>query len=91
MQQVYFIRNCFFEPSLDTRFDWIEDCLRRIKIIFFWGKPAIIGTHRINFMGSLNEENRKKNLKDFSVLLKLILETWPDVEFTTTDRLGEFY
>jgi hypothetical protein len=91
MNMVYFVRNCFFEPSLNNRIDWIKDCISRMKIIFFWGKPAIIGTHRINFMGSLNEENRKANLKLFGDLLKTILETWPDVEFTTTDRLGEHY
>jgi hypothetical protein len=91
LKQVYFIRNCFFEPALDPDFDWNEDCIRRIKIAFFWGKPAIIGIHRINFIGSLDEENRKKNLKAFSVLIKTILETWPDVEFTTTDKLGELY
>jgi hypothetical protein len=89
--QVYFIRNCFFEPALNREFNWIQDCLRRLEIIFFWNKPAILGTHRINFIGSLDEENRKCNLKDFSILLKLILKTWPDVEFTTTDRLGELY
>jgi hypothetical protein len=89
--QLYFVRNCFFEPALNSRVNWVEDCLRRMKIIFYWGKPAIIGTHRINFMGSLNEESRKQNLKDFSNLLKLILETWPDAEFTTTDKLGELY
>lgn len=91
IQQVYFIRNCFFEPALNAGFNWIDDCINRIKIIFFWGKPAIIGTHRINFIGSLNEENRKNNLKVFSLLLKSILEIWPDAEFTTTDKLGEYY
>jgi hypothetical protein len=42
-------------------------------------------------MGSLNEENRKNNLRNFSILLRMILETWPDTEFTTTDKLGELY
>lgn len=91
IQQVYFIRNCFFEPAFNSHYNWIEDCRRRIKIVFSWGKPAIIGTHRINYIGSLNEENRKKNLRDFSVLLKMIVETWPDAEFITTDKLGELY
>jgi len=90
-QQVYFIRNCFFEPALNPRHNLIDECLRRLKIIFFWKKPAIIGTHRINFIGSLNEKNRKQNLKNLSVLLKKILEIWPDVEFLTTDKLGELY
>lgn len=91
MQQVYFIRNCFFEPALNPGYNWIKDCLRRLEIIFFWNKPAIIGTHRINFIGSLNEKNREQNLRELSLLLKLILQTWPDVEFTTTDKLGELY
>jgi hypothetical protein len=91
MQQSYFVRNCFFEPALHPGFKWIEDCLKRLKIIFFWGKPAIIGTHRINFIGSLNEENRKQNLLCFYELLKQIVKIWPDVEFITTDKLGELY
>ncbi|MBE0652767.1 MAG: hypothetical protein IH594_03155 [Bacteroidales bacterium] len=89
--QLYFVRNCFFEPALKPQFDWVENCIHRLKIIFLHEKPAIIGTHRINFIGALNEENRKRNLEQFSLLLKLILKNWPDVEFITTDRLGEIY
>jgi len=89
--QRYFVRNCFFEPSENGGTNYIEEVLRRMKIIFFWGKPAIIGSHRINFMGSLDEENRSKNLKVFSKLIQAILHTWPDVEFTTTDKLGGLY
>lgn len=91
LKQFYFVRNCFFEPSINPDFNYIKDCLQRMKIIFFWGKPAIIGTHRLNFIGSLNEENRTKNLSLFSVLIKSILKKWPDVEFITTDKLGEYY
>lgn len=89
--QRYFVRNCFFEPSLNPGFNWIEDCLRRLDIIFYWGKPAIIGTHRINFIGSLMEDNRKKNIRLFESLIGAILKKWPDVEFTTTDKLGDTY
>ena len=89
--QIYFVRNCFFEPSLNPKFNWIKDCLNRIRIIFFWGKPVIIGTHRINFIGTLDENNRRKNLNELAILLKAILKSWPDVEFTTTDDLGKKY
>lgn len=89
--QFYFIRNCFFEPSIHPKFNYIEDCLRRMEIIYFWGKPAIIGTHRINFMGSLLEENRTENLRQFRELIGAILKKWPDVEFISTDKLGELY
>lgn len=89
--QFYFIRNCFFEPSLYSGSDLIAEIFRRLKIIFFWGKPAIISTHRINFIGSLDEENRSRNLELLKQLLQLILKTWPDVEFITTDKLGRLY
>jgi hypothetical protein len=91
MEQTYFIRNCFLEPALNAKFNYLADCLKRISIIFSWGKPAIIGTHRINFIGSINNENRRRNLKILSALLSSILNIWPDVEFTTTDKLGEKY
>ena len=91
MAQFYFVRNCFFEPALNSNFNWVDDCLKRIKIIFFWGKPAIIGTHRINFIGALDEKNRTRSLKYLTILLSLILKIWPDVEFITTDKLGDLY
>lgn len=87
--QVYLVRNCFFEPSLNPGTDWTRECLSRIKIAFNRKKPAIVGIHRLNFIGSLNEKNRTENLRKFSELLELIIKTWPDVEFTTSDRLGE--
>ena len=89
--QRYFVRNCFFEPAEYRGVNLIEEVLRRMKIIFFWGKPAILGSHRINFMGSLDEENRSNNLKMLDDLLQAILKTWPDVEFISTDKLGDLY
>lgn len=85
--QTYLVRNAFFEPSLRPDYDWISDCLNRIRIAFRWGKPAIIGSHRINFIGSIHEENRTKNLVLFKNLLNQITKHWPDVEFYTSDKL----
>ena len=89
--QRYFVRNCFFEPALNHGIISIDEIMKRLKIIFYWGKPAIIGTHRINFIGSLNEDNRKRNLEQLSLLIKKILKHYPDAEFTTTDKLGKLY
>ena len=85
--QKYLIRNAFFEPSLEPNIDWVDDCLSRIKIAFRWGKPAIIGVHRLNFIGAIYEENRTKNLASFKRLLKEITKRWPEVEFCTSDEL----
>jgi hypothetical protein len=87
--QYYLIRNCMFEPSLYKRANPVETCLERVRIAYNLGKPAIIGSHRINYIGSLIEENRADNLKLLSELLRRIIHTWPDVEFMTSDRLGD--
>jgi hypothetical protein len=87
--QYFLIRNCFFEPSLTKISDPVGECLNRINIAFRWHKPAIISSHRINFMGSLDEKNRTDNLKLFQDLLKRIIKTWPDMEFMTSDQLGD--
>jgi hypothetical protein len=85
--QQYLIRNAFFEPSLEPNIDWVTDCLKRINIAFRWGKPAIIGSHRLNFIGAIHEENRTKNLMLLKTLLKEIIKNWPDVEFSTSDKV----
>lgn len=82
-------RNCFFEPSTKPGYDYVDDCLNRIKIAFKWGKAANICTHRLNFIGSIHKENTDRNLQMFKKLLFEIKKNWPDVEFVTSDQLGE--
>jgi hypothetical protein len=40
-------------------------------------------------MGSLDEKNRRDNLILFKDLLRRIIKQWPDVEFMTSDQLGD--
>lgn len=87
--QYYLLRNCFFEPSLSEATDPVGECLSRINIAFRWHKPAVISAHRINFIGSLDEKNRSDNLRLLHELLKRIIKLWPDVEFLTSDQLGD--
>ncbi len=86
--QRYLVRNAFFEPSITPDVDCVSDCMQRIAIAFRWGKPAIIGSHRINYMGYLQPENRENNLRLLHTLLRQIIARWPDVEFMSTDQLG---
>lgn len=85
--QRYLVRNCYFEPSSDPAKDWVGSCLKDIGRAFFWKTPAIISAHRVNFIGSIVEKNRTRNLLLFRELLSKILRKWPDVEFLTTDQL----
>lgn len=85
----YITRNCFFEPSLVAKSDWVDYTLASIQDAFRWHKPAIICAHRINFIGFIDETNRMRNLKLLNELLKRICKKWPDVEFMSSDQLGE--
>lgn len=84
----YIIRNCFFEPSQEGK-SWVDSCLNEINIAFKLHKPAIISTHRVNYIGSLNVANRDRGLRQLTELLKRILKNWPDAEFLTTPQLGQ--
>ena len=87
--QYYLIRNCSFEPSLQkATFNNVEECLSGIATAFLWNRPAIICSHRINYVGYLNADNRNRNLEQFNRLIAEIISKWPDVEFMTSDQLG---
>lgn len=84
----YITRNCLFEPCVDKR-DWADSCLYDISTAFRWHKPAIISTHRVNYIGSLDECNRANGLNQLRELLHRIMKNWPDTEFVTSSELGE--
>jgi hypothetical protein len=80
-------RNSFFEPSLMPFIDAEAECIKRINIAFQMNKPAIIGSHRVNFLGELLESNRTENLMKLKSLLNKIVKLWPDVEFLDSSLL----
>lgn len=87
--QIFLLRNCEFEPSWNEAIDWIDRCLRDIEIAFKWHKPATISTHRLNYVGYIDANNRDRNLKQLSKLLSEIIRRWPEVEFITSVELGD--
>lgn len=86
--QAYITRNCFFEPGSTKKSDWVGSCLKEIETAFRWNKPAIISSHRVNYIGRLSLQNRHNGLKQLKDLLTRIKECWPDVEFMSSDQLG---
>lgn len=83
----YITRNCFFEPSSGGK-DWVDSCLNDIKIAFRWRKPAIISSHRVNYIGAHDTSNRDNGLNELRKLLSSVKKIWPDVEFMATHQLG---
>lgn len=88
--QLQLVRNCFFEPSTSENLDWVGECLQDVETAFFWNRPAIICSHRINFVGGMLEKNRNKNLTEFEKLVKEIVKKWPDVIFVSSDEVIKY-
>ena len=84
----YITRNCLFEPFKQGK-DWVDSCLHDISVAFRWHKPAVISSHRVNYVGTLDKQNRDRGLKQLKMLLTQILKNWPDAEFITSAELGE--
>lgn len=82
-------RNCTFEPSRNQNLDWVDSCLLEIAIAFFWGKPAVINSHRVNYIGGIHEMNRTQTLKQLNRLLTEVTKRWPEVEFIHSAQLAD--
>jgi len=87
--QVYWRRNATFEPTRNPDFDWVNSCLAEINIAFRWGKPAVINSHRVNYIGGIFTENKENTLRLLGNLCHEIMVNWPNTEFMTSDQLGD--
>ncbi len=86
--QRYLLRNATFEPAEQADADVVNMTLKEISRAFAYRKPAIISSHRVNYIGSLRPENRDRNLKALTQLLTNIVRLYPAVEFMSSDQLG---
>lgn len=86
--QIYTVRNCQFEPSTSQRTDEVYSCLQEISKAFKNKNIAIISTHRINYVGGIDERRRDINLEMLHELITRILTIFPDVEFCSSEKLN---
>lgn len=85
----YLVRNAFFEPSVYPNKNWVKETIDRISLAFRFYKPAIISSHRLNFIGSIDPKNREKNLSLYKEMLTEVVNRWPDIEFMASNELGQ--
>ena len=85
--QHFTVRNVLFEPYIDADQDWVAMALNQIETAFRFNRPAIICSHRINYVGSNSKNTRERALGQLDQLLFEITKRWPDVEFCSSDRL----
>lgn len=86
--QVYLVRNVVFEPTQSRDVDWVSFAMDQIEAAFRWNRPAIISSHRVNFCGHIDEENRTEGIQALKKLLAKIIDCWPEVEFMAANELG---
>ena len=85
--QVYLTRNCFFEPSELGELA-LSKCLQNIQNAFLNSQPAVISTHRWNYIGRIDENNSSVSLKLLDRLIRSIISRWPDAVFIDSSTLG---
>ncbi len=89
--QLHTVRNCLFEHSMFGSGDAVESCLKQMESAFRWHRPAIISSHRLNYMGRIEEANRGRGLRLLGDLLRRICRTWPDAAFISSGDLTDLY
>lgn len=87
--QIYIVRNVVFEPIHDRGVNWVDYTMRQIEAAFRWNRPAVISSHRVNFCGHIDPENREKGIEALYTLLQAIVKKWPETEFISANELGD--
>lgn len=83
------VRNVVFEPTTSRRSNWVDFTFKQVEAAFRMKKPANISSHRVNYCGYIDENNRKVGLTALKLLLDKIVKRWPEVEFISADQLGD--
>lgn len=86
--QVYLVRNCTFEPVKSQDPEYWKSTFSSIERAFKAKTPAIISSHRVNYVGSIKESNRDRGLDQLKQLLSAIQRKYPDVIFMSSEELG---
>lgn len=86
--QRYTVRNVSFEPFVDPKLNWALKSFKEIENAFRWKTPAIISSHRINYVGNICVKNREENMGHLKALLLMIVQSYPEVEFMSSQELS---
>ncbi len=85
LNMAFVVRNAVFEPTQEN--NALEKCKSMIDAAFNMNKPAIVSSHRINYVGFIDESIRNNSLLELKKLLKWVVNKYPDVEFMGMDSL----
>lgn len=80
-------RNIMFEPNATKSTDWAAKAAKQVDQCFASNVPAIVSTHRVNYVGAIDENNRKEGLSALDSFLSHVVKNHPDVEFMSASEL----
>ena len=87
-KMMYLVRNCSFEPCYSSSEEYWISTFKQVVRAFKFHTPAIISSHRINYIGSINQKNRNNGLSQLTKLMEAIKKSYPDVLFLNTLELA---
>ena len=88
-EMCYLVRNCTFEPAYKSNQNYWRKTFNEVKNAFENNMPAIISSHRVNYIGAIDELNREQSITQLRKLLNEIVVTYPDVIFLNSCQLGD--
>ena len=89
--QAYSIRNCHFEPATYVGGERVDSLMKQVDKAFSSHKIAVFSSHRINFVGGIDEENRGRTLLLLDGFLSSLLNKYPDIVFLSSDQLVNIF
>ena len=69
----------------------VESLMQQVDNTFKKRKLAVFSTHRINYVGGIDEQNRKNTLQLLDDFLTKLLHKYPDVVFLSSDKLIDIF
>lgn len=86
--QLYSVRNCSYESAYDQNYERrADECVQSVKASFAACKPAIINSHRFNYIHSIDTQNGENGLMGLDIVLRKLIETEPEIEFLSSVEL----
>ncbi len=91
---VQLVRNVVFDPALELvspKNDSVNWAKEQIKMAFALKKPVIIDSHRVNYVGGIDVNNRNNGIQKLGELLEWLIQTYPKIRFISTADLANLY
>lgn len=96
LYRIYLNRNIDFEPSKfflqgASVDNCVSETMRQIDFVLKKKIPAVICSHRVNYVSGISLECRNYSLDCLDRLLKRINQKYPNLKYLFSDELGELY